>query len=81
MGRLSRTRTRRFLRGLAVATLAIGAVATWALAAGPGGWDHLGTGGAAGVESLNLVASALEVAPGGALRRRQVHRRRRDRQR
>ena len=67
MGRLSRTRLRRFLRGLAVATLAIGAVATWALAAGPGGWDHLGDHGAAGTKSLNLAANALEVAPGGVL--------------
>jgi hypothetical protein len=64
MGRLSRTRVRRFLRGLAVATLAIGAVATWALAAGPGGWDHLGTGTHAGGDSLDLVAASLAVAPG-----------------
>ena len=56
---------RRFLRGLAVATLAIGAVATWALAAGPGGWDHLGDGGGTPVvDSLNAVASSLAVAPG-----------------
>ncbi len=45
MGRLSST---RILRVLAVSALAIGALATWALAAGPGGWDHLGEGGRPG---------------------------------
>ena len=64
MGRLSRIRTRRFLRGLAVSILAIGAVATWALAAGPGGWDHLGDRGTPGSDSLDLVASALASTPG-----------------
>ena len=65
MGRLSSTRARRLLRGLAVSAVAIGALATWALAAGPGGWDHLGDRGTPGSNSLNLVASALEATPGG----------------
>jgi hypothetical protein len=65
MGRLSSTRTRRALRALAVSAVAIGALATWALAAGPGGWDHVGTGNHAGGDSLDLVASALEATPGG----------------
>ena len=65
MGRLSPNRTRRVLRALAVAALAIGTLATWALAAGPGGWDHVGSGSAAGSKSLNLVASALRVTPSG----------------
>jgi hypothetical protein len=64
MGRLSSTRARRLLRVLAVSALAIGTLAAWALAAGPGGWDHLGTGSAPGSKSLNLAASALEVTPG-----------------
>ena len=42
----------------------IAMIASWALAAGPGGWDHLGDAGTAGTKSLNLVASALEVTPG-----------------
>ena len=40
-------------------------LATWALAAGPGGWDHLGDRGTPGSNSLNLVASALEATPSG----------------
>ena len=65
MGRFSSTGTRRFLRVLAVSVVAVSAVATWALAAGPGGWDHLGDHGTPGSDSLNLVASALEVTPTG----------------
>ncbi len=61
MGRLIST---RFLRVLAASAVTVGAIATWALAAGPGGWDHLGTGAAPGSKSLNLSASALEVTPG-----------------
>ena len=61
MGRLI---SARVLRLLAVVALAIGALATWALAAGPGGWGHLGTGATPAAKSLNLVASALEVTPG-----------------
>jgi hypothetical protein len=45
----------------AVCALVIGALA-WA--AGPGGWGHLGDGGGSGTDSLNLIASALAVAPG-----------------
>ena len=45
--------------------MAIGGLATWALAAGPGGWDHLGDRGTPGSKSLDLGASALEVTPGG----------------
>jgi len=53
------------MRMLALSTLlAVGGIATWALAAGPGGWDHLGDAGTAGSKSLNLAASALEVTPG-----------------
>jgi len=66
MGSLGSTGTRRLLPVLAVvvAALAIGGVATWALAAGPGGWDHLGDKGTPGSDSLNLAANALEVTPG-----------------
>jgi hypothetical protein len=53
------------VRMLALAILAIGGLATWALATGPGGWDHLGDRGVAGTKSLNLVASALEATPSG----------------
>jgi trimeric autotransporter adhesin len=65
MGRLSSPGTRRFLRVFALAVVAASAVATWALATGPGGWDHLGTGGTVRPKSLNLVASALESTPSG----------------
>jgi hypothetical protein len=64
MGRLTSSSRRRLLRMLALSILAIGGIATWALAAGPGGWDHLGDRGTPGTKSLNLVASALEVTPG-----------------
>ena len=37
---------------------------TFASAAGPGGWDHLGDGGTPGSDSLNVTASALAVTPG-----------------
>ena len=62
MGRLSSTGTRRFLRVLALSLVAISGLATWALATGPGGWDHLGTGNHPGGDSLDLVASAIVVA-------------------
>jgi hypothetical protein len=65
MGRLRSITTRRLLRVLAVSVVAISGVATWALAAGPGGWDHLGDHGTVGTKSLNLVANALEVTPSG----------------
>jgi hypothetical protein len=65
MGRLRSTGTRRLLRVLALATIAIAGIATWALATGPGGWDHLGDGGTPGSDSLNNVASALAVTSGG----------------
>jgi hypothetical protein len=65
MGRLGRTGTRRLLRVLALAVVAISGLATWALATGPGGWDHLGDHGSSGTKSLNLSASALEVTPSG----------------
>jgi hypothetical protein len=54
----------RMLRVLGVLALVIGGLATLAPAAGPGGWDHLGTGATPATKSLNLVASALEVTPG-----------------
>jgi trimeric autotransporter adhesin len=49
---------------LALSALVVGALATSATAAGPGGWDHLGDRGTAGTDSLDLVASALEATPG-----------------
>jgi hypothetical protein len=55
---------RRLLCILAVSAVGIGALVTLAWGAGPGGWDHLGDGGTAGSDSLNLVASALESTPG-----------------
>ena len=64
MGRLTSSGKRRLLRVLALSAVAVAAIATLALAAGPGGWDHLGDRGTPGSESLNLVASALEVTPG-----------------
>jgi trimeric autotransporter adhesin len=67
MGRLSSPGTRRLLRVLALSVVAASAVATWAMATGPGGWDHLGTGGTLRPKSLNLVASALESTPSGLL--------------
>jgi hypothetical protein len=56
MGRLSPTGTRRLLRVAAASVLVIGGLATWALAAGPGGWDHLGDHGTPGSDSLDFVA-------------------------
>jgi hypothetical protein len=53
------------VRVVAVSVVAVSGVATWALAAGPGGWDHLGDHGTPGSDALNLVASALEVTPSG----------------
>ena len=50
---------------LALSVVLVGALVTLASAVGPGGWDHLGDGGAPGSDSLNLVASALAVSPGG----------------
>jgi hypothetical protein len=61
MGRLSSTRV---VRVLAVSALAIGGLATLAPAAGPGGWDHLGTGATPTAKSLNLSASALHLSAG-----------------
>jgi hypothetical protein len=49
---------------LAVSAAVIGVIATLALAAGPGGWDHLGDRGTPGSNSLDLVASALAATPG-----------------
>ncbi len=57
----------RGLRVLAVSALTIGVLATLATAAGPGGWDHLGTGSHAGGDSLDAVANALEATPDGLL--------------
>ena len=62
MGRHSST---RILRVLAVSALVIGTLATWALAAGPGGWDHLGDRGTTGSHSLDAAASALAVTSDG----------------
>jgi hypothetical protein len=54
----------RSLRILALSAVVIGTIAAVALAAGPGGWDHLGNKGTPGSDSLDLVASALTVTPG-----------------
>jgi hypothetical protein len=64
MGSSTPARTRRLLGLLAVSTLVVGALVTFAVAAGPGGWDHLGDGGTPGSDSLNVAASALAVTPG-----------------
>jgi trimeric autotransporter adhesin len=64
MGSSTPAGTRRLLGLLAVSALVVGVLVTLASAAGPGGWDHLGDGGAAGTDSLNVVASALAVTPG-----------------
>ncbi|MEA2132258.1 MAG: hypothetical protein QOC68_167 [Solirubrobacteraceae bacterium] len=65
MGRLRSTAARRMLRVLALSAIAIGGLATWALATGPGGWDHLGDRGTPGTRSLDYVARALKQGPGG----------------
>jgi hypothetical protein len=64
MGSVSRTGTGRLLCILALSAAVVGVITTLALAAGPGGWDHLGDRGTPGSDSLDLVASALTVAPG-----------------
>jgi hypothetical protein len=58
-------RARRLVRLLAAASLVVGALAAMAVAAGPGGWDHLGDRGTPGSDALDGVASSLEAAPGG----------------
>jgi hypothetical protein len=63
MGSLSRAGTRGVMSLLAVSVVVTGTIATLALAAGPGGWDHLGDRGTAGSDSLDLVAAALTVTP------------------
>jgi hypothetical protein len=65
MGSAGPARKRRLVRVVALSALVIGAVVALASAAGPGGWDHLGDHGTPGSKSLNLVANALEVTPGG----------------
>jgi trimeric autotransporter adhesin len=64
MGSPGPARKRRLLALLAVSALVIGALVTFASAAGPGGWDHLGDRGTPGSDSLDLVASVLAVTPG-----------------
>src|SRR4249919_549220 len=49
----------------AVALLAL--LTAGASAAGPGGWDHLGDGGAAGTSPLNGAVYALDAAAPNAL--------------
>jgi hypothetical protein len=63
--RLGASRKRRLVRVFVLCVAGIGVVVTLASAAGPGGWDHLGDGGAPGTDSLNNVAAALAVTPGG----------------
>src|SRR5688572_5498365 len=64
MGSFSPAGVWRSLRVFALSAVVIGTIATLALAAGPGGWDHLGAGATQGSKSLNLAASALEVTSG-----------------
>ena len=63
---LGRARKSRLLLVLALSALVVGVLVAFASATGPGGWDHLGDRGTAGTDSLNLVASALAVTPGGS---------------
>jgi hypothetical protein len=65
MGSPGPARTRRILRLLAASVVVVGALAAMAVAAGPGGWDHLGDRGTPGTDALDGVASALAVTPGG----------------
>jgi hypothetical protein len=65
MGSVSQAGARRLLRVLALAAVVIGVIATLALAAGAGGWDHLGEGpGTPPTTSLDFTASALAVSSG-----------------
>jgi hypothetical protein len=64
MGSLGPGRKHGLLGALALFALVIGGLVTFASAAGPGGWDHLGEGATPGSDSLNVVASALAVTPG-----------------
>jgi hypothetical protein len=64
MGSFSPAGAWRTLRVLALCAVVAGTIAAVALAAGPGGWDHLGDRGTPGSDSLDLVASALTSAPG-----------------
>ncbi len=64
MGSFSPAGAWRTLRVLALCAVVAGTIAAVALAAGPGGWDHLGDRGTAGSDSLDLVASALTSTPG-----------------
>ncbi len=64
MGSISPAGAWRSLRVLALSAVVIGTIATFALAAGPGGWGHLGDGGTLRSDSLDLVASALAVSSG-----------------
>lgn len=58
---------RRTLLALALAILATGSLASSAAATGPGGWNHLGNGGSAGLASLNAKVSALNKDKPGVL--------------
>jgi trimeric autotransporter adhesin len=64
MGSLGRAGKRRLLPLVGFTAVVIATIVAFASAAGPGGWDHLGDRGAPGTDSLDLVASALTVAPG-----------------
>ena len=67
MGRLTSSGKRRLVRVLGLSVVTASAIVTFALAAGPGGWDHLGTGNHPGGDSLDATASALEATPDGLL--------------
>jgi hypothetical protein len=64
MGSLGPAGKRGLVCVVALSVLVVGALVTLAVAAGPGGWDHLGDRGTPGSDSLDLVASALTVTPG-----------------
>ena len=67
MGRLTSSARRRLLRVLALSAISASAIATLALATGPGGWDHLGTGNHPGGDALDATANALQATPDGLL--------------
>jgi hypothetical protein len=57
----------RYLLVLALAIAVAGSLIAGAAATGPGGWDHLGTGGTAGSASLNAAVSVLNADMPGKL--------------
>ena len=72
MGSFSPAGAWRTLRVLALCAVVAGTIAAVALAAGPGGWDHLGDRGTPGSESLDARRLRADVDAGSALRRRRA---------